>query len=71
MMDLIESSLCIRWCSLELFQGYFRRKIGGKSCSRVLGGVRVTKGGYQILLGDCDTITVSSESSLLEEYRRG
>lgn len=25
-------------CSLELFQGYFRRKIGGKSCSRVLGG---------------------------------
>lgn len=38
MMDLIESSLGIRRCSLELFQRYFRRKIGGKSCSSVLGG---------------------------------
>lgn len=72
MMDRIGCSLGIRWCSLELFQGYFRRKIGGKSCSRVLGGGCESNGrGYQILLGDCYTVTVSSESSLLEEYRRG
>lgn len=30
-------------------------------------GVRVTKGGYQILLGDCDTITVSSGSSSIDK----
>lgn len=47
MMDLIECSLGIGWCSLELFQGCFRRKIGEKSYNRVLGGVRVTEGGIR------------------------
>lgn len=55
------------------FSGIFsKEKIGGRAIIGFSGvGVRVTKGGYQILLGDCHTITVSSESNLLEEYRRG
>lgn len=39
MMDRIGCSLCIGWCSLELFQGCFRRKIGEKSYNRVSRGV--------------------------------
>lgn len=63
MMDLIECSLCIRWCSLGLFERSFEGKLGGRAIIGFSGvGVRVTKGGYQILLGDCHTITIPSDS---------
>lgn len=65
MMDLIECSLCIGWCSLGLFQRYFRRKIGGKSYNRVLGGgCESDERGVSDPAGrpQCHTITIPSDS---------
>lgn len=46
------------------FSEIFSKENLEKSYNRVLGGVgvRVTKGGYQILLGDCHTITIPGDS---------
>lgn len=47
---------------------FFEGKLGGRAIIGFSGvGVRVTEGGYQILLGDCYTITISSGSSSIGE----
>lgn len=52
-----------RICSLGLLRDILEGKIGARAIIGFSGvGVRVTEGGYQILLGDCHTITIPGDS---------
>lgn len=56
-MDGIGCSLGIGYVLGDFLRDVFQRKIGRRAIIGFSGvGVRVTKGGYQILLGDCTVI---------------